>query len=437
MCSNAIFLRHTGTMKRTNPTSETLRLRGKVTCRRNASGWWVYFPRERDGKTERARKRFPTRAFAFEFAREKSEEIMKYGVACGSLPPEVHGAYSAYRECAARFAKKEITIPSFGDLMDKALKSLIEEKIPGESAVSEGVERYLEVRKRELSEKGYQSLHGRLQNFTSAMGRFTMRSVTAPMIEDWLAGLTRQRASQGHDPRFEGYGLSAHSLNHYRAAVTTFFNYARDKGWVYANPVKSVARATPAQPKPEVLPPEEVAALLNAAVEMKPSVIPALALQLFAGLRLAEAAQIKPHEYGAAKGEFFKLAASKSGSRKVPITDALRAWLNDYPLQHDSARPVPIHYLRRKLGEVFAHVGCQANLQSLRISYLRYRMETTPEVAQIAAETGTPVAILSRIAELPVAEGAADQFFQIKPFGKGCHGPSQSPVAANHTALES
>jgi len=388
---------------------------GKVTCRHNASGWWVYYPVESDGKPARGRKRFSDEDPARQFAQQKAQEIAAHGVCFGTLPDEVRNAYRSYRECAAKFAKKEIEMPPFEMLMRKALDSLTAEMMPGDSALAEGVERYLAKRKPELRDKGYQSLRIRLLPFTRSMGNLSMPSITTQKIEECLSGLTRQRVSQGDDPRFSKPGLSAHSLNDYRAALATFFNHAKKQGWVAANPVKSVRRAVPAQPKPEVLSPEQAAALLRAALQVRPSVFPVIALQLFAGLRLAEAINVIPHDICAAQGATFELAISKAGPRMVPICDALRAWLSISPRPASSAWPGSIPILRRQLGEVFAHVGCQANLESLRITCLRYRMQMTGDLARLAAETGSSLALFASLARTPVASGTAEEFFQLQP----------------------
>lgn len=388
---------------------------GKVTCNRNSNGWVVYFPAERDGKPKRLRKRFDDLKSARHFAEQKAHEINQHGVRFGTLPDEVRDAYRAYRELADKFTKKGIEVPPFGLLVRQKLDSLAADMIPGESSVAEGIERFLAARKTELTSKGYHSIRTRLLQFARSLGDRSMESITAPIIDDWLSGLTRQRAESVHGTKSSKSNLSAHSLNHYRAALATFYTHAEKQGWVSANPVKSVRRVSPVRSQPEVFTAEQVSALLTTALTANPSVFPVLVLQMFAGLRRAEAANVELSHICDTQDSTFQVAASKFGPRDIPISNSLRAWLSISPRQHAFAWPGSHPSLRRQLAQIFEAIGCHASLESPRITYLRYRLELTGDLAQLSAETGCPFGIFDTLVRIPVESGAAERFFQLTP----------------------
>jgi len=174
---------------------------GNVTCSCNSSGWCVYFPTERDGKPVRARKRFPSRVTAHQFALQKAEEITQHGTAYGTLPNEVHTAYRLYREQVTLLAKGGKETPSFEMLVRGALTSLATEIIPGESAVADRIESYLASRKADLSVTTYANLRAPLHLFARSLGDRAMRSITPEMIERWLSDLPRQRSTKEQEPK--------------------------------------------------------------------------------------------------------------------------------------------------------------------------------------------------------------------------------------------
>jgi integrase len=194
-----------------------------------------------------------------------------------------------------------------------------------------------------------------------------------------------------------------------------FFAYAEKQRWITENPVKIIRYPVSTRSKPEVLSPEQAHALLTAASQIRPSVLPVLALQMFAGLRLTEAAQIKPSDVFAGQDGTFRLPNSKVGSREVPTCESLRAWLGASPCQADSAWQGSLSKLLRQIKEIFIAVGYTVNINSPKYTYLRYRMEMTEDVMQIAAESGTHLELLYGLSQIPVAAGAAENFFKIRP----------------------
>lgn len=367
----------------------------------------------------RLRKKFPSRVTAHRFALQKAEEITQHGTAYGTLPNEVHTAYRLYLEQVTLLAKGGKETPSFEMLVRGALTSLTTDIIHGESAVADGIERYLASRKADLSVTTCAYHRATLHLFARSLGDRAMRSITPEMIERWLSELPRQRPTQEQepkkDPKYREPGLSANTLYRYRRVLGAFFSHAEKQRWITENPVKIIRYPVSTRSKPEVLSPEQAHALLTAASQIRPSVLPVLALQMFAGLRLTEATEIKPSDVFAGQDGTFRLSNSKVGSREVPTCEALRAWLGASPCQADSVWQGSLSKLLRQIKEIFISVGSTVNLNIPRYTYLRYRMEMTEDVMKIATESGTHLELLYGLSQIPVAAGVAENFFKLRP----------------------
>jgi hypothetical protein len=398
---------------------------GAVTCRHNASGWWVYYPALRNGRCVRLRKRFGDQQCARRFADEKKQEIEEHGINLGTLPREVRSAYAQYQELLAMLEAKGQVLPAFDMLVAQALEVARENLQPGESSVAECIERYLKARKSKLSTSAYHSIRLRLRDFAKTFGIESIQAITPQIIEDFLNGLTRK--CKGPDGLKAGQTkASADSRNHYRAALVTFFTHAFEHGWADTNPAACVKRATPDRPKAAVLTPQQAETVLRTAATSDPSVLPALALQMFAGLRVVEVPEINFGDLLYRNCEIVQVASSQTGSREIPVCNALREWLQYSPTKSTYAWSGSVPDLRRRLTHLFRAVGCDVGIESPRVSYYRYKLELSKDAAQIATETCAP------LARMEVQPGAAETFFKITPNASGeCPAGPTSPTS-NH-----
>jgi integrase len=396
---------------------------GRVTCRRNASGWWVYYPVVRNGTQVRLRKRFGNQQLALQFLREKVQEIQEHGISLASLPREVRDAYGQYQELMAQLGSKGLDLPAFDVLVTQALDAVRENLLPGESSVAECIERYLAARKPDLSPNAYHSIRNRLRHFARDFGTHSIQSITPQMIEDWLEGLTRKCNGPEYGQKAGLTKASPDSRNHYRAALITFFSHAFEHGWIPTNPAACVKRAEPDRPKSAVLTPEQAKTLLETASNNDPSVLPALALQMFAGLRVIEVPDINLDDLIHGNCDVIKVAAPKRSPRKVPVSDTLREWLQFSSPVSTYAWSGALLHLRKRLSNVFRAAGLDVSIDSPRISHYRYRLEISGDAAQIATETCAP---LSR---MEVQPGAAKAFFSLHPHASGeCPAGPTSPT---------
>ena len=173
---------------------------------------------------------------------------------------------------------------------------------------------YQESKKRaKLSAKHLDDIRLRLGRFVAAFGDRPIKGIVPGEIESWLHELA----------------LSPQSINNYRAIVRAFFSYALKRELVEKNPVASVDKVKLVDKAPEIFTPKQLADLLAAA---DPSLLPALALQAFAGLRTAEVLRMEWSEVDLVRG-FVNVAAHKSKTarrRLIPIAQNLAEWLRPY-----------------------------------------------------------------------------------------------------------
>jgi site-specific recombinase XerC len=413
----------------TTPSSDALRI-GKVTCSSDAKGWLVSFPVDYRGKEQRRRKRFKDETSARAYSDVKEREIAEHGVRYGSVPAEVRRAYQTYCERKSKLSAKGIEVPDFETFMGNALDALGQEVILPELSVAEAVEQFLMEKRVTLAARSLHSLRNRLRQFARIMGDRSIRSIDTLQIEEWLLGLGRQRKKKGAFEKASNDGLSAHALNHYRAALASLFGHAVKNGWVAFNPVKALKRAVPLDEKPEIYTPEQAAAVMFAALDNQPSVLAVLALQMFAGLRLSDAAKTDLSvvlSQAAQQAGSFPTTFSKTPSRQLPICDALCSWLAVHPNPSGLAWEGSQDLLRNRLKEVLRYAGVQGNLESPRMTYLRYRLHLTGDVAHVAAEGSVRFALLESLSRIPVTAEATKCFFELNPTTPTGEMPSPGP----------
>jgi site-specific recombinase XerC len=309
----------------------------------------------------------------------------------------------------AQLGTKGRELPAFDVLVTRALDAVRKNLVPGTSAVADCVDRYLAARKPGLSVKAYRSIRARLRHFARDFGTHAIQSITPQMITDWLQGLTRKCSGPEYGQKAGQAKASADSRNHYRAALITFFGHAFEQEWAPTNPAACVRRAIPDRPKAAVLTPTQAETLLMTACLTDPDVLPALALLIFAGLRVSEVPGIDLDELRSPNAKVIKVDSSKTGPRVVPICDALRAWLEFSPVKDANAWSGAVRDLRRRLTQLFRAAGCDVAIESPRYSYFHYQLEISKDVA------GTAPLACALVMPIDVQSRPAQAYFSLTP----------------------
>jgi integrase len=270
-----------------------------------------------------------------------------------------------------------------------------------------------------------------IKDLTLRLGRFAadfsmpIGSVTSTMLQTWLNAMKRS-------PRTK--------LNVMRH-VTGLFRYAIGKKYLPKDAIEEVQAVQIPRESPgdiSILSPTEMRELLSVASLVKPEMVPWLAVAAFSGLRTAELVRLRWEEIDLVSRHITVPAAkAKTRSRRLaPITDNLLAWLE--PIRQPSGPVIPYVSWWNEPGRLVVAVNKIRREQeaedakqqgrdprpvpkfhwkqnSLRHSFISYRVAMIKDVAAVALECGnSPGVIFSNYREL-VTEAQAKAWFGVMP----------------------
>jgi integrase len=220
-----------------------------------------------------------------------------------------------------------------------------------------------------LSKRYLQDLRSRLGRFAQDFEGRTIADISAEEISEWL-----------HDLR-----VSPTTETNYRRLIVRAFNFAQERGFVEDNRAAKAAKVKTAGGEVGILTPTQMTALLLAADE---SLVPALAIGAFAGLRRAEIERLDWSEIDL-DSNFIEVTAAKSKSatrRLVEILPNLRAWLLPHRKLAGKVDP-PASRERAKEARERAGINDWPS-NALRHSYASYHLAELKDSARLALELG-------------------------------------------------
>ncbi len=248
---------------------------------------------------------------ADEFASEKESELEAKGRAEKSITGEEARAVLSFREAVAKLpgeaSKTTLTeaVAFFIKHVESRNKSITCELV---------AEKLLEKLKSEGTSKRHQdTIKQRLKAFLALYGDWLACDVTSECISEYLTECK----------------LASQTKLHHRKAIHQLFQQAIVLQAANVNPTILAIRPKVKKGDPEILKPKQVASLLSNADE---SVLPAIAISFFAGVRRAELERLDWSEIDLENGEIeIKAKNAKTAQRRfIPISDNLKAWLMPY-----------------------------------------------------------------------------------------------------------
>lgn len=385
--------------------------------------WRVSWPIERDGKTVRTFKRLADEDAAWAFAEETNREISNHGVRFGELPPEARRAFDYYRDQRAAMESGGATVPTFERLVSDALAAILAAHAAREEnalAVAEAVEAFVAYKRGRVSTRQLDNLRLHLKRFAQDFGVRPMRSVTTAQIESWLANL-RSRKNPGKLPVPPAIGAIAR--NAYRASLSAFFNHGShaSRQWCPTNPIAAVAAEKITRAEPRAYTPEAVQKIMRAAIAIDSPLLPALTLEMFAGLRPAEAMAIDLAAIDFGEDDFRVPAShrngepTKTGARIAPFLPAAKAFLATQPRRTGPAYPGDRNGHSREMRRILEAAEVAGIHDGPRHSFISYRAASTRVVAVVADEVGNSPQIIRKNYRKIVTAAAAERFFAIRP----------------------
>jgi integrase len=252
-------------------------------------------------------------------------------------------------------------------------------------------------------------IKGKLTKFSEKCGNKLVTEVTRKNAKDWIDALSMSGASKRH------FAIIVHGM----------FNYAVDCEYVTDNPFAQKGRRRKHHEEermPECLSNKQVEKIMQAAVEDEPSMIPALAIGFFAGLRTAELRGLDWKDVDLIQKRITVIpeVAKKRRARHVEIEANLLAWL--LPCRRVSGLVAPDgEKWRSRLDTVREKAGVKWLRNSMRHSYASHHLAKYGDPVKTAFQLGhqhdTGMLFEHYRALTTPEDGAA--YFEIKPEAEG------------------
>ncbi|MGA2029407.1 MAG: site-specific integrase [Verrucomicrobiota bacterium] len=257
-------------------------------------------------------------------------------------------------------------------------------------------------------------LEVRLGQFSKAFV-LPMIAVSAPLVQQWIYGLKKQKTKKD---------TAARTKENMLRQIVSLFNFARRQKYVPAELALELSEISTPRKVPApigIYPPDEMRAILAAA---DAAIVPALAIAVFAGLRLSEVSRLDWRAVRLSERLIVVGAenAKTAARRLVPISDNLALWLTPYAKRFGLMNPCDekAENVGNALGDRFERAAARAKViwkrNGFRHSYISYRVAVLKDVPAVALECGnSPQVIFSNYRALATDAEAKDWFSIVPP----------------------
>jgi integrase len=259
----------------------------------------------------------------------------------------------------------------------------------------------LEAKRRDGKAPAYLAdLRKRLTRFCHDFGDRSIAGIGVEELDNWLRDLP----------------LSPKSRANYRANIGVLFSYAESRGIIDKNPILRTAKPKLVDRPPEIFTADELRALLEAARQHQPDVLPMLAIGAFAGLREAEIKRLDWSEVDLVRCHIEVTAAKAKSARRriVAIQPNLAAWLRPYSEMKGAVVPAGARKKLARIRKAAELVKWPNN--GLRHSFASYRLAAIHDAPRVSAELGhaSPQMLYSTYRELVLPE-EAERYWKLFP----------------------
>ena len=316
-------------------------------------------------------------------------------------------AASEYAEACAQLA---------GVPLAEAVKFFLENRPRGfiPRPIPDLVEQFLAEKQPEISIRWHAALashFARLSSFTTA----PLHALNSADINRWLRSLDA-------GPR---------TRHNYRAALDELIQWAKGNGHLPRtwSEMERVPDPGLRPSETRILTPEQMIRLLGVRKSMEEtgkaqkSLVPFLALAAFAGIRHeemnGEKALLNWRDIRLSERTIYvpKGVAKTGRDRIIPINDNLAAWLEPYARTNGPISPISqtsgaLVKAKRKAG---IPCGKDESRNTLRKSFISYRLAVVKNIAQVAEEAGNSSGIIRKHYHRPIPEAEGKRWFGIWP----------------------
>ncbi len=343
-----------------------------------------------EGEKSERQQWFPTKQAA-NLAKQKIEaDFLNHGAKHGLLSDTERSALIAFREAVAAMPEPR---PTLMDAVQAFLESIRNQILPVtvadlvslrlESAAEKG------VHSRTLRDLGgADGKGGRLGAFAEAFGKRQAATVTPEEIRAWSLNIAPTEATR----------------REYLIRLNALFAFGVDRGFLRDNPVKKITKPRLNSTRPEILTVEQSRRLLAAC---SPRILPAVAVQMLAGLRTAEAERLDWADINFERGSVRVTQRKGAGGRReksrfAPLLPLLRHLLLPFRKLSGPVFPEVLrgsrqgqasseiyHTDRRAAADAAGLENWDENL--LRHTFGSYRFAQTRNLPEVGAEMGHTV----------------------------------------------
>jgi integrase len=291
------------------------------------------------------RERFRTLAEARNFTYIKRVEVERKGISSLKFSSEQKSDAVEALELLKEFNVNLRTAAAFYSKHHK--------KVDRTNGLGDLITQYLQeqaerVEKDDLRVRTYNDMRKRLKPFSKHLGRLAVDVVEAKDI----------------DKVMDKCGYEGTNRQNYKNYLSGFYNWAVRGKKAPFNPVIETVKVKPESHTPEIYTASEVESIMGKAVELRPALVPYLAIAFFAGVRPEEIIRISRKDIDLDIGEIhIRAGQSKTHSaRMVHISKNLKAWLLAYLSGDGLVFPNSESSLARWRAEVY----CEAKVKSIQ-----------------------------------------------------------------------
>jgi integrase len=274
--------------------------------------WWRVNLGKKITGSKKVRRFFSKESEAKEFIAKTLETRVQEGHEAFILTPALRLEARKCQEVldkAAEKAGRRLTLT-------EAIGYFLRHALPqgGTRTFSDAKTAFLANRKaKNLKPRYIVNLESQFRQLESEFAVKRVNTITSPDLEEWLN-------QQKWAPK---------TKNNYVVTLRTFFDFCQKQKWCADNPGEQLEKIASDETVTGILTVTEAARILEAAQRF-PDVLPAIAIQLFAGLRRSEVCAL---DWSEIKDDVLFVTAGKSKTRTrrvVSIQPVLASWLQPY-----------------------------------------------------------------------------------------------------------
>ena len=362
--------------------------------------WAVCYPEPgADGSSKLGRRYFRSRMEAEAFCVQKRSELFSLGVEANNLTDDIKRQVLSCLQMLQPTGRSLTEAVSWFVKQHKAAEDSVTVKLATQSlihrATADG-----------QSQRHVQGISSVMSIFGRTYGDKLVAEIKGDDIQAWLDAYRTK----------DGRPLSSVSFNSYRRYLGLFFAFCVRRGWVRTNPSAQVTVRKVMSKAPRLLSPQDLRAILaGTPSELKPAV----AIQAFCGLRVAEMARLRWSDVLInPEGGYIQVGADNaktSRRRLTPIPAQMVSWIckqrkaDGFVYEAGKGSVDSLHRAEITLRESLS--GVEWGRNALRASALSYRLAQTKDAAATALEMGNSATVLLRdYRELTTPAKAAEWF---------------------------